>query len=228
MAGNRYGFYYNFPDAKVISVIGDFNDWNPAKNLMHKTEEGIWYTEIELLPGQYRYKYLIDNTIRLNDPCANLYMPDEKGELASLIIINDRGERLVNEERYTVHINKYHLSDKVYEKEPEGDKKIFLPKDERVVVRLEFTNVTGVHTASILWYKPNGEFYYITENILWNSDKEKDKPIVHWFWINIDREGIPPGKWTFKFYIDGAFIFEDHFIIKNSEYYIENGVIKLR
>lgn len=67
--GSKYSEYveycgYNFrvwaPNAKEVSVVGDFNNWDPKKNPMVKeTEEGIWELFVEGLAEFSLYKYAI-------------------------------------------------------------------------------------------------------------------------------------------------------------------------
>ena len=76
-----------------ISVVGEFNEFNPDKGIMEKTGN-VWNFDLELPFGEYKYKFFINQNLRLNDPEANLYMPDDNEELWSLIIINEEGIRL--------------------------------------------------------------------------------------------------------------------------------------
>ena len=32
------------PNAKQVSVVGDFNQWNPAANVMRSSAAGVWET----------------------------------------------------------------------------------------------------------------------------------------------------------------------------------------
>ena len=62
------------PNAMRVSVVGNFNDWNPDANPMIREDTGIWYTFIEgVYHGDY-YKYAVtaaDGTTMLkSDPCA--------------------------------------------------------------------------------------------------------------------------------------------------------------
>lgn len=61
------------PNAKYVSVVGDFNEWNPSKNPMKLLgSSGIWTTFIEGLKEGILYKYYIhgwNNSIQLKaDP----------------------------------------------------------------------------------------------------------------------------------------------------------------
>jgi chromosome partitioning protein len=44
-----------------LALAGDFNDWNPAKSPMRRDDKlGIWQTCIDLPPGRYRYRLVVD------------------------------------------------------------------------------------------------------------------------------------------------------------------------
>lgn len=51
------------PHAKSVSVVGDFNGWDPAANPMARvTEQGIWQTVVKRLPRFDVYKYSIETS----------------------------------------------------------------------------------------------------------------------------------------------------------------------
>jgi hypothetical protein len=47
------------PNARSVSVVGDFNGWDPQKNPMQKLETGVFFTFIEGLKNGNIYKYNI-------------------------------------------------------------------------------------------------------------------------------------------------------------------------
>ena len=65
------------PNAKSVSVIGDFNDWNKEANVISEKDEiGVWQTFIPgVMPGAL-YKYFIigakDQELYKADPFANM------------------------------------------------------------------------------------------------------------------------------------------------------------
>jgi len=63
-------FYYLNRDVKSVSVIGDFNNWNPLTNPMRRREDGWWFAEVPLTRGHHHYLFLVDGEERL-DPRAN-------------------------------------------------------------------------------------------------------------------------------------------------------------
>lgn len=48
------------PDAREVSVAGDFNDWSSERHPLQQTDEGTWQITLSLPPGIYQYKFLID------------------------------------------------------------------------------------------------------------------------------------------------------------------------
>ena len=47
------------PNAKQVSIIGDFNDWNGTSHPMEPSDSGIWNLFIENLSEYSVYKYHI-------------------------------------------------------------------------------------------------------------------------------------------------------------------------
>lgn len=53
-------FRYKNPDASKVYIAGDFNGWNSEKDLMAKDEKGVWSITLNLNPGEYKYKFVVD------------------------------------------------------------------------------------------------------------------------------------------------------------------------
>ncbi len=81
-------FSYSAPDAKKVSVAGDFNDWSTDVNPMEKGENGIWRTKIELIPGKYEYKFVVDGNY-VTDPKNPETVPDPYGGENSLLVVGE-------------------------------------------------------------------------------------------------------------------------------------------
>lgn len=62
------------PAAKAVSVLGDFNDWNPEANAMQRVGSGAWVGFVRGAEKGHIYKYAItserDNTVLKADPFA--------------------------------------------------------------------------------------------------------------------------------------------------------------
>ena len=46
--------------AKQVSLSGDFNGWSPSATPMKRDSSGHWETSVELAPGRYQYKFVVD------------------------------------------------------------------------------------------------------------------------------------------------------------------------
>lgn len=52
------------PNAKLVSVIGDFNGWDPAANVMQPTSAGVWERFIPEVGQGAVYKYHVESKYR--------------------------------------------------------------------------------------------------------------------------------------------------------------------
>lgn len=77
-------FICNAPQARQVSIVGDFNGWNPSANPMQKGPDGAWLVQVELKHGHHRYAFLVDGQIVL-DPSAMGIARDDQGQRVSLI-----------------------------------------------------------------------------------------------------------------------------------------------
>ena len=48
------------PAARVVILMGDFNNWNPKTHPMKEDLTGVWKRIVMLPPGRYEYKFLVD------------------------------------------------------------------------------------------------------------------------------------------------------------------------
>jgi cyclomaltodextrinase / maltogenic alpha-amylase / neopullulanase len=56
------------PHASSVKVAGSFNNWAPSNSyLMHKGDDGAWYKTLSLAPGEYQYKFVIDDEVWVKD-----------------------------------------------------------------------------------------------------------------------------------------------------------------
>ena len=59
------------PEARSVSVAGDFNGWNPAQTPLERSDGGMWTATIPLTPGRYQYMFVIDGKEWIADPLAD-------------------------------------------------------------------------------------------------------------------------------------------------------------
>ena len=58
------------PWKKSVSLIGDFNNWDPAADPLSVDQNGLWWIEKSLDPGTYAYQFVIDGETVIGDPYA--------------------------------------------------------------------------------------------------------------------------------------------------------------
>lgn len=185
-----------------------------TKMPMYKSEN-IWRAELELVQGEYMYKFLINGTVEINDPEANIYELDEKNEVWSVAIINAEGQRLYNNTQYTVHIDKYSIDNSAHEKYLEVNKRDFsILVDQKVVARFEFTNVTGLHSTTVLWCTPSGKIYNSTDSALYTISPADSATTLFLLDLSTIKDKELLGLWSIKFLVDGAYVLEDKFQLR--------------
>ncbi|HEU4508551.1 MAG TPA: DUF3471 domain-containing protein [Pyrinomonadaceae bacterium] len=74
-----------YPNARVVAVAGSFNNWNQSQVLCGK-EGDDWICRMDLAPGKYTYKFIIDGDWIL-DPSNPNTEDDERGLTNSVLII---------------------------------------------------------------------------------------------------------------------------------------------
>ena len=77
----------NAPEAKYVSVVGDFNKWNRSSHPMTQGVDKCWTARIALKHGHHRYAYHVDGE-RVLDPMAMGVTRDDHGERVSLIAVS--------------------------------------------------------------------------------------------------------------------------------------------
>ncbi len=60
-------FRFYAPQAKRVSLAGSFNNWDTKALSAKKDSRGSWAVKLNLKPGRYEYKFLVDGSW-LNDP----------------------------------------------------------------------------------------------------------------------------------------------------------------
>lgn len=58
------------PDARTVSVVGEFNEWQIDSHPLLQRDNEAWHITLQLPPGIYQYKFVIDGT-RWEDDADN-------------------------------------------------------------------------------------------------------------------------------------------------------------
>jgi hypothetical protein len=84
---DSYQFVLIAPHAASVALVGDFNDWNPARSPMRATNAGIWATVLPLAPGRYHYAFLVNGVEWRRDPAAPAVVDDDFGSPSSVVTV---------------------------------------------------------------------------------------------------------------------------------------------
>jgi 1,4-alpha-glucan branching enzyme len=71
-------------EAKKVSLVGEFNNWNPDADPMQRDENGIWTKAKMLSPGNLEYKFFVDGEW-IQDPENLRTCPNCFGSLNSVV-----------------------------------------------------------------------------------------------------------------------------------------------
>jgi 1,4-alpha-glucan branching enzyme len=80
-------FICRAPGARQVSLIGDFNDWQPTTHLMRRQPDGAWMIQVHLTQGHHQYLFWVDGQTRL-DPRAQGVAQAADGQRVSLLAIS--------------------------------------------------------------------------------------------------------------------------------------------
>ena len=80
-------FTCNAPQAHSVSLVGDFNQWNPKSHPMKQMPDKMWFLMAELKHGHHRYAFWVDGQLQL-DPQAQGITRNDQGERVSLIPVS--------------------------------------------------------------------------------------------------------------------------------------------
>lgn len=78
-------FVLDAPYGWEVALAGTFNAWQPQA--MVRDADSLWRLTVQLAPGLYRYKFLIDNEW-YEDPRNERKEPNEFGGYNSIIEVN--------------------------------------------------------------------------------------------------------------------------------------------
>lgn len=85
-------FVYADPDAKSVSVVGAFNDWDPSRTPLTRVSDSVWTATVPLAAGRHEYQFVIDGSRQIPDPAAAETVPTDFGDINAVIVVS-RGRR---------------------------------------------------------------------------------------------------------------------------------------
>lgn len=74
-------------EAGPVSVVGDFNDWNPFSHPLKKRSNGTRSVTVDLPSGCHSFRYLAEGGSFFDDPDADAIEANGYGATHSLVYI---------------------------------------------------------------------------------------------------------------------------------------------
>jgi len=71
-------FRFKSPGALSVLLVGDFTHWQEKPIAMKKSGQGIWRASVDLPPGVYHYRFMVDGEWR-DDPESTLRVANPFG-----------------------------------------------------------------------------------------------------------------------------------------------------
>lgn len=89
----------NAPKAKHVFVAGTFNKWNPTSHPLKRTGDGHWVLTLDLPPGRYEYKFVVDGEWCCEVGCDKAYdgcpgcVANQFGTMNRVLLVEEFAER---------------------------------------------------------------------------------------------------------------------------------------
>ena len=85
----RATFVLPYADGQAaVSVVGDFNGWDPAANKLVRRKNGTRSTSVVLTPGaRYRFRYFDADGVWFNDDEADAFELGEHGSEDCVLVL---------------------------------------------------------------------------------------------------------------------------------------------
>jgi hypothetical protein len=77
-------FHVQAPSARSVKLAADFTDWEKYPLDMMKSEDGVWFTNVPLSPGQYSYRFIVDGQW-CDDPRSVQRVPNPFGTANAVV-----------------------------------------------------------------------------------------------------------------------------------------------
>lgn len=88
---SRVRFTLVAPNAARVSIVGDFNQWNPTTLPMRRSTDGqTWEIEVPLASGRYTYAFFVDGRVA-RDSAAAEGANDGFGTPSSVVLVRGGG-----------------------------------------------------------------------------------------------------------------------------------------
>lgn len=171
-------------------------------------EGDFFRASVSLREGKYTYKFMVNNTIRFNDPDADNYVLDENGEVWSECIVQDELEQ--SKKICSTTVKKYILSNRRILDKLISKREFFVSMDTHIYMSTEICMRKGIHSITEVWHRADGILYAVREHPVEMKNDGINKKI---FFISLNSKKIRLGIWRIDIYVDGKKMISEYFSI---------------
>ena len=86
-AGAPVEFSIRAPGSSRVSIVGDFNDWDPGANPLTTRAGDVWATTIPLGPGRYNYAFVVDGVAWVPGDADPRALGEDFGTPTSVVMV---------------------------------------------------------------------------------------------------------------------------------------------
>ena len=157
------------PNAKEVSLVGDFNGWDQSANKMFKVTSGIWETEVEKIYNFQAYKYAVTDfagrTVLKSDPFAR-HFETAPGNASKIYFeeyewTDDKWrEDMENKDIYSSPLNIYEVHCESWRKYADGSNFDYVKLAEELSQYLKDMGYTHVEFMPLTEYPYSGSWGY--------------------------------------------------------------------
>jgi len=158
LTGYKAEFTVTAPDAHRVLLTGDFNNWSPVTTPMLKRTNGTWAVTLQLAPGWYQYKFVVDGKW-VTDPKNTEQVEDGYGSKNSVIGVGPPMQPVnlpPSTNTTTKTLNPYGITDSTTSRAYQVEFTIKAPDAGVVSMTSEFNNWSP--TATPMQKRPDGEW----------------------------------------------------------------------
>ena len=136
------------PNAKQVTVVGDFNDWNAEAHVLEPEDNGYWYAWVEAAQANHEYKFSITpqqgDALLKNDPYARMLTNSSGNSIVTDLSYDWEGDAFEmpywnDTVIYEMHVGTFHVQD-------EGRPGTF----HSVIEKLPYLQSLGVNTIELM------------------------------------------------------------------------------
>jgi hypothetical protein len=74
--------------ARQVALVGDFNQWNPARHRLHRDGDSArWVITVQLPTGLHKYAFIVNDSVWTPDPTAVRTVDRDFGVTSSLVLV---------------------------------------------------------------------------------------------------------------------------------------------